>query len=408
MEEQKISEIYKDIFLCIIAEYGLMTLDMGEIITGNRSVAGRIFQMLINAKLIVMKAKDTKLTFKQIADIKHPENRPYAKKEFDAFMRITQRTKQAKENNQNKVVQNYANLVDQSMKILFKDLYDKYVEVSKPRPNIYKLTKNGMQYVSAKYDDTNMSNLNDTIKVIERSLDQLSIAGKLYEMGVEILSQNHDYTDPEQRKFIMSHIIKKEIDKMSKGSRALGVLLTPENSYVIHKDYIDGRKRFEMSNETVIIGKRIMSTTPITDKIVCITEDRHTIDSLETTLSRQIQKKGIGIPFKEFHILENNSSGLKILELLVLHDDWCIKTIERVFPGKDIDADNIADGIVDDKYVFVMVTNDYNRKLGLKILYSQNRMNDVVIICLGSQIPYYSSQALYKDAEIMPVPRWDF
>lgn len=97
-----------------------------------------------------------------------------------------------------------------------------------------------------------------------------------------------------------------------------------------------------------------------------------------------------------------------MLELLVLHDDWCIKTIERVFPGEDIYADNLADGVVINKYVFVMVTNDYSRKIGLKILHTQNRMDEAVIICLGSQIPYYSMQTLYKGAEIIPVPGWNF
>jgi hypothetical protein len=132
------------------------------------------------------------------------------------------------------------------------------------------------------------------------------------------------------------------------------------------------------------------------------------METLETLLFRQRKKKGATMPFEEFHILENNFTGIKMLQLLVMHDDWCIKTIERVFPGEDIYTDNIADGIVNYKYVFVMVTNDYSRKIGLKILHTQNRMDEVVIICLGSQIPYYSTQALYKGAEIIPVPGWDF
>ncbi len=408
MEKQKISEVYKEIFLCIIAEYGLMTLDMGEVITGNRSVAGRIFQMLINDKLIVMNVKDTKLTFKQIANTRHPENRPYIEKEFDAFIRIVKRTKQARDNNQNKVVQNYAILIEKNMKILHRELYNKYIEISKPRPNIYKLTESGTEYISKKYSNISISRIDNSEQTIERRLDQISIAGKLYEMGVEILSQNHNYTDPEQSRFVASHIVKKEADKMSMGSRALGVLLTPNNSYVVYKDYIDSRKRFEIGNEKLIMGQRIADTTSITDKIICITENKHTISSLETTLSRQIRKKGMTIPFKEFHIIENNSTGIKMLELLVLHDNWCIKTIERVFPKKDICTDNLADGVVNSKYVFVMVTNDYSRKIGLKILHAQNRMDEVVIICLGSQIPYYSTQALYKGAEIIPVPGWNF
>lgn len=291
MEEQKISEIYKDIFLCIIAEYGLMTLDMGEIITGNRSVAGRIFQMLINDKLMVMNVKDTKLTFKQITNINHPENRPYTEKEFDAFVRIAKRTKQTRENSQNKVVQNYADLIEKNMKILHRELYNKYIEVIKPRPNIYKLTESGTEHISKKYANISISRIDNSEQTIERRLDQISIAGKLHGMGVEILSQNHEYTDPEQSKFLASHIVKKEADKMSMGSRALGVLLTPNNSYVVYKDYIDSRKRFEIGNEKLIMGQRIADTTPITDKIICISENEHTINTLETMLSQQIQKK---------------------------------------------------------------------------------------------------------------------
>ncbi len=163
-----------------------------------------------------------------------------------------------------------------------------------------------------------------------------------------------------------------------------------------------------MQDERSLRNTQIIPTLSIVDQCIFITDDRNSAIQLEQQLNEEIKydPDQEGIRYHGIHLIENNESGGLIFKLLILNDFWIESVLEYVFRGQRIENSEVreADCKYMDKFVFIMITNDYVRKSKLDaFLLSSQKLSDVILVCLETQKDYYSNQMLFPGATVLAI-----
>lgn len=287
---------------------------------------------------------------------------------------------------------------------------EEYIETE----TIYRLTSAGKAYAKNELGvvvkDFGRNNWQQVGRLLRQSNFALTMKNR--SIFVELLPERYPsgLVDESERihAYVPSYFAKNFNKSIGNRNRALGVLCGLHTSYAVYFDG-NGKSKFSQAEECSIMNRDILRGYPAVGSMILLTASRTYFKELDTQITKVFDNARVR--FHDIHIIENNDHVGQIIVAL-LHENWHRAIIRNTFVGKEIDYNvsgkwDMADAIVEGKYVFVMISHSLRRNTALlRLAISEFKLSDVIIICLDSQKEIYENQKEYPLATVVITPNW--